>query len=447
MVQFRSRGKARGGAALMDIRWPVRTLGALLVCVLAIAGHTQTSANDYQHVGVASCASTVCHGKAAPQTNRDVALNEYRIWIEQDPHSQAYRALASAQSKQIAVKIGLQNPAAAKLCLDCHADNVPAERQGAKFHLSDGVGCEACHGGAEKWIETHAQTGVTHRANLDLGMYPSEQPLRRAELCLSCHLGTRDKFATHMIMAAGHPRLSFELEAFTANQPAHFVVDADYIKRKGKIEGANLWFAGQLENAERLLTLLQSPLFTPGGMIPEFAFYDCYACHHPMEKMRWSAARAGVGVKPGSLRLQTYSLVMLQAVVEALGTPDALAQLASGTDDLVRAGQMDPPATRAAAQRLLDQLHGLEAWARRAYTPADVAKVRKTLLHYAAQDKASDFPVAEQVIMGVESLSYSLADHDRHKAPLDALFTTVKSGSDFNATQFADAAKRVQDQF
>jgi hypothetical protein len=215
----------------------------------------------------------------------------------------------------------------------------------------------------------------------------------------------------------------------------------------GKIDGVNLWFTEQLENAERYLTLLQSPLFTPSGLIPEIAFYDCYACHHSKDKMRWSQARAGAGVKPGTLRLQKHSLVMLQAVVESLGTPDALAQLNQGTDALVRAGESDAASVRTAAQKLLDQLHALEPWARRAYMPAEVAKVRKTLLRYAAEDKASDFGVAEQVVLGVESLSYSLGDHDRRKAPLDALFGAVKSGSDFNATQFADVAKRAQGQF
>lgn len=430
----------------MGIRPAQIVLSVLLACVLAQAADTQSVAND-KHLGVASCASTVCHGRGAPQTNRNVALNEYQIWIEQDRHSLAFRALESAPAKQIAAKLRLPNAAAAKMCLECHADNVPAEQRGPKFHLSDGVGCEACHGGAERWIETHAQRGVTHRANVEHGLYPGEQPLKRAELCLSCHLGTRDKFASHTIMAAGHPRLSFELDAFSVNQPAHFTVDADYIERKGKSAGANLWFAGQLKSAERFLTLLRTPLFTPGGMLPELAFYDCYACHHEKEKWEWSAARAGAGLKPGSLPLQKHSLVMLQAVLEVLGTPQALAQLTEDTDALLHAGQADPAAVRAAAQKLLEELHGLEAWTRHAYTSAELVRLRQTLLHYAAEDKFGEFLVAEQLVMGVESLSFSLADHDRHKAPLDALFAAVKSGSEFNAAQFAAVAKRVQDQF
>jgi hypothetical protein len=59
-------------------------------------------------------------------------------------------------------------------------------------------------------------------------MYPTEQPEVRAKLCLSCHFGTEDKFATHRIMGAGHPRISFELDTFTEIQPAHFRVDEDY---------------------------------------------------------------------------------------------------------------------------------------------------------------------------------------------------------------------------
>jgi hypothetical protein len=421
--------------------------GGALLALLGNAAQAQTSAADNKHLGVASCASSVCHGKSKAVSDQNVGLNEYRIWMDQDLHAQAYRALESPKAKQMALKLGLPSAATAKICLDCHTDNVAAAKQGPKYHITDGVACEACHGGSEKWIETHAQKDATHAANLQRGMYPSEQPLKRAELCLSCHLGTQDKFATHVIMGAGHPRLRFELEVFTALQPAHFQVDADYVKRKGKIEGMNLWFTGQLENAERYLTLLQSPLLTPGGMIPELSFYDCFSCHHSKEKMRWSQSRAGPGIKPGTLRLQKHPFIILQATAEALGDGTTATELKNGADELVRAGQMDPPTLRAAAKSLLERLHGIEPWAKRAYSPAEVAAVRKMLLRYAASDRASDFGTAEQIEMGVESLSYSLGDHDRRKAPLEALFVAVNNDSEFNAAQFAEIAKRAQEQF
>lgn len=432
----------------MSVRQLSITSALLVAAFLAPAGlvTAQTGSEGYKHLGVASCASSVCHGKTTPQPAGQVPLNEYRIWYNEDRHAQAYHALESAQSRQIAAKLGLPN-AMQDICLNCHSDNVPKGLQGPRFQVRDGVTCEMCHGAAEKWIESHARKDATHAANVSQGLYPSEQPLKRAELCLSCHLGTRDKFATHTIMGAGHPRLYFELGTFTVDQPAHFKATEYYVSRKGKIDMMNLWLTGQLESGERYLNLMKTPVFTPGGIVPELSFYDCNACHHAKEKMRWSAAHAGAGVKPGTPRLQRQSFIMLQALLEALGTADALSQLASDTDALNRAGGTDVTSARAAAQKLLDQLHGLDSWTKRAYSTADIAKVRKTLLGYAAADKAADYGTAEQVVLGVQSLSYALGDYDRHKDSIKTLFAGLGTGSDFNAPQFVEIAKRVQPQF
>jgi hypothetical protein len=426
---------------------------------LSAAWGSETAVNDYKHLGVASCGSGVCHGKSGSQKDKginlcsakkeqDVALKEYFVWQQCDRHSAAYSRLDSPAAREIARKLNLGNAQGAKICLDCHSDAIAAEKAGPKYKLSDGVGCEACHGGSDKWVKNHSDPKTPHQENVRLGMYPSDQPLQRAQLCLSCHLGTRDKFATHVIMGAGHPRLIFELEAFTANQPRHYVIDDAYIARKGRISGMNLWVTGQLENAERYLTLLQSPLLTASGIVPELAFYDCFGCHHPIDKnsLRWSRDRAGSGINPGTLRLQRQNLLMLQAFAEVIDR-DSLGELAAGTDQLVRAGQIDPATLRTAAQKLLETLRGHDAWSKRSYTEDEVGKVRKALVRYAAEDKTSDFAAAEQVVLGVESLSHSLNDYDRRKTALDALFDKVKSGSTFNSAQFAAAAQRAQSQF
>ncbi len=334
----------------------------------------------------------------------------------------------------------------AKVCLDCHADNVPSDKRGPKFQLSDGVGCEACHGGSEKWIESHAAESATHKDNVARGMYPTEQPLKRAQVCLGCHLGTKDRFATHAIMGAGHPRLSFELEAYTTNQPAHYVVDADYEQRKGKIEGMNLWLTGQIENARRMLTLLQTDMFHSGGMFPELAFYDCHSCHHPMDKIRWNAQRAGAGIKPGTLRLQTQNLIVLQAVTETF-EPAALTELVGLTNGLIRAGQRDRAAVTSAAKALQDWVAKRDALTRRQFSAADVTSMRKTLVKYGATDKAGDYAAAEQIVLGLESLSYSLGDRDKKKAALDALYNAVKNDTTFSPQQFASAAANAQRAF
>lgn len=403
---------------------------------------------DDMHLGVASCATSVCHGKLAPQDSEDldVLLNEYRTWSTEDRHSRAYRTLLSDESERIARNLGLQSAHDSDLCLDCHADNVPAEKRGPKFKIRDGVGCEACHGGSERWIKSHTEDGVTHAENLAAGMYPSEQPGERARLCLDCHMGDVDQLATHDIMGAGHPRLAFELEAFTANQPAHYEVDADYRERKGEIPGFNLWLTGQLDSARRYLELLGSGHLAGGGMYPELAFYDCHGCHHPMDDLRWDADRKEDGVGPGALRLQDHNLLVLEAVTGVL-EPDARAEFARLRGALLRAGIESVAATRAAASALLDWIEDRAAWRSRAVGNDTVRSVRRALLARAASGRMGDYAAAEQAFLALESLSYTLGDMEARKGALDRLYEAVESDRSYDPGAFARTARAVQGAF
>jgi hypothetical protein len=192
-----------------------------------------------------------------------------------------------------------------------------------------------------------------------------------------------------------------------------------------------------------MLTLLQTDMYHNGGMFPELAFYDCHSCHHPMDKIRWNAQRAGAGIKPGTLRLQTQNLIVLQAVTETF-EPGALNELVGLTNGLIRAGQRDRASVSAAAKALLDWVEKRDAMTRRQFSTADVTAMRKMLVKYGATDKAGDFAAAEQIVLGVESLSYSLGDRDKKKAALDALFNAVKNDTAFSPQQFATVAANAQ---
>jgi hypothetical protein len=232
------------------------------------------------HLGVVTCAGSTCHGATRPFQNAAINQNEFVIWQRKDKHARAYKVLLNEQSKRIARNLGLKAAHEAKICLDCHSDNAAEDLRGKRFQLSDGVGCEACHGGSKRYLGPHVSGENTRQQNLDAGMYATETPESRALLCLSCHLGTDDKFATHRIMGAGHPRISFELDTFTELQPAHYKVDEDYRKRKQVFSGVQVWAIGQLIAVERLLKLMASPKYRGIGPWPELAFYDCHACHH-----------------------------------------------------------------------------------------------------------------------------------------------------------------------
>ena len=77
----------------------------------------QADAN--KHLGVASCATSVCHGKAKKSDQSNVWLNEYRLWSTEDRHARAYQTLRSKESRRIAKNLGLNNAHTAKICLDC----------------------------------------------------------------------------------------------------------------------------------------------------------------------------------------------------------------------------------------------------------------------------------------------------------------------------------------
>ena len=236
---------------------------------------------DNTHLGVASCAGSTCHGRLEAD-GAVVRQDEVLRWQEPSSpagkHSQAYSALLGQRSAQIARNLGIGKASSAPMCLGCHAD--PAASRGNNFQLADGVGCEACHGGASNWIASHYAVGASHAKNVARGMTPLENPKVRAGVCLDCHFGSaaQGQFVNHRIMAAGHPRISFELDLFSSLQQ-HHDEDADYVARKRRTDNVQLWAVGQALALKRSLDLYASASRGTEGVFPEFYFFDCHSCH------------------------------------------------------------------------------------------------------------------------------------------------------------------------
>jgi hypothetical protein len=415
---------------------------AWLCCVTAQAAPLPEAGRNV-HEGVASCASGVCHGKVSPDPDSPVQLNEYRTWLRNDFHSRAYKTLLNNQSKAIAAKLGLPSANAAKICLDCHADNVDASSRGRRFQISDGVSCEACHGGSGQWLESHAEQQTSHADNLAQGMYPTEQPIDRARLCLSCHLGTRDKFATHRIMGAGHPRLAFDLEVFTENQPRHYKMDEDYRERKPAIASVNMWLAGLLVSSMQTMELLQEAWFTRQSLTPELSFFQCHACHHPMDKLRWQPEGGGAALPPGAVRLNDGSLVVLQSVLQILSHKMA-GELESAINALHTASMTDRASVVAQAAKLHQSLSSLESTlVNSRYSSAQITALRSGLVKRAAAGRFRHFTSAEQAFLAVETLNIALGDNNRLEKQMDGWFATVADENDFVPLKFAVFAKKL----
>jgi hypothetical protein len=316
-------------------------LGGVAALVLALAtadrAYAQQESATPRHVGVASCSGNNCHGAIEKSKTSSVPQNEYRIWMDRDKHRLAYKALQDPRGIRIARNLGLSDAVSAAVCLKCHSDYVPPDRRGPQFQLSDGVGCEACHGGAQRWLGVHI-SGANHAENVAHGLYPTDRPFARAVKCLSCHFGDPadpDQFVTHRIMGAGHPRMGFELDTYTATEPAHFVVDRGYIERKGPVSDAKVWVVGQATNLVKRMDALIDPHNAPKGLQPELVMFDCTACHHSETKIRWRPRRS-TGLPPGAIKLNDANAVMLRVIAGRVA-PAAAKTLAQQTLALHRA--------------------------------------------------------------------------------------------------------------
>lgn len=417
------------------------------MAVIAANAAELPESGDAKHMGVATCAASQCHGSAVPRDATGVLQNEYVTWTQSDPHAGAYETLNKPESQRIAARLGIASARNAKICLDCHADNVSAEKRGDKFQLSDGVGCEACHGGAENWLSSHYNVpAVGHTDNLAAGLYPTEKAGDRATLCLSCHLGTRDKFATHRIMAAGHPRLAFELDTFTelwrtAGRQPHYRVDADYRDRKGDQSHSYVWAKGVLAEARLRIDLMDTSLFAADGLFPELAFYDCHACHRSMKSVQWRALPRHGGAGPGVPFINDGTFVMALALARSVA-PDEAANLETALARMHTAGSETIGAARKAGSNLGAILARVES--RLTPTAMRERDILAELLATGAEGNYLDYVSAEQAFMAVQMLVIEI-DDPALEAELDVLAESLDDDERFRPGQFARLLSRFSE--
>lgn len=423
----------------------------LILCVWSAtsfaAGAVETI-DAHKHLGVATCSNSVCHGSTQPFRDSNVAQNEFAIWQEFDPHAKTYATLTKPAAKSIAAKLGLGDPTQAKVCLDCHTDNAP--QRGERFQITDGVGCESCHGGAEQWLNAHADKSVKHADNVAKGMYPTDNPVKRAEACLSCHMGTKDRMITHRIMGAGHPRLSFELDTFTWLHP-HYKIAEKWIARKGDWNGVRDWAVGQGIAAENLLDQLVDPKTGWNGIFPELVLFDCHACHKVYKGNKWGP-RQGTGLGPGVVRLNDANLVMFRHVLAPVDKA-AAKRVFDETRALHRATTQSREATFGAARRLratLDEL--VPKVAAYNYDGASLDAILASIDADAGRGEFRDYAAAEQAYMAAESVVTAFerdgkVDKDKAallKTKLDTLNDTLKDENNYAMPRFNAALKGLR---
>lgn len=392
----------------------------LALAALAIASGTSSStaragpADSAIHLGVASCAGSTCHGRQEGD-GKVVRQDEIKLWQEESTaggaHSRALRLISGPRGQAIAARLGIGDPASAPMCVGCHAD--PAPRRGPRFQLSDGVGCEACHGGAGNWIQSHYTVGVTHARNVAQGMIPLDNPKARAGVCLDCHFGSAEpnRFVNHRIMAAGHPRISFELDLFSTLQQ-HHNEDADYVRRKGRTDSVRMWAVGQAMAIERSLTLFSSPGRGTEGVFPEFYFFDCHTCHRRIydepSARPTNIANPGRPIPEGMPAYNDENMIMLSAAARVVA-PDLGRRFDADARAFHGALARDRPSAVAAAARLRETAGAIaDAFARRSFGRAETFAIVDSIASDAISPRFTDYEGSVQAVMAVDTLLNAL---------------------------------------
>jgi hypothetical protein len=428
---------------------------APIAALLALAGApwlAGAAAQGLRFEGVASCAGSTCHGRAE---GNGVVVRQDEIATWQAPsspsgaHSRAYAVLDSPRGRQIAATLGLGSPTSARDCLGCHS--TPAGPRGPQFQVSDGVGCEACHGAASGWIASHYAMGGTHPANVAAGMVPLEQPQVRARVCLDCHFGSaaNGQFVTHRLMAAGHPRLSFELDLFSALQQ-HYDVDADYVARKGSPSSVRLWAVGQAEAVRRSVDLFARPDRGTWGVFPEFYFYDCHSCHRaitdgPERKLTFET-NPGRPIPFGMPPYNDENMIMLSAAARVLA-PGQAAGFDAASKDFHRAMGEGRPQALAAAKRLSGSAAALSDALARGGGSGDAFRIIAAIADKTTSPRFTDYAGSAQAVMAVDTLLNALVREGTVtvgaaagiRADINRAYAAVRSPASYDPAAFRAA--------
>jgi Cytochrome c554 and c-prime len=398
------------------------------------------------YLGVASCASSTCHGNTKPQSGFDpkqnkrvgyaVKQNEYFIWGKQDKHAKAYRVLLEDRSKLIARNMRLKNAHESPLCLNCHALNAPKERQARPLDLAEGISCEACHGAASSWVLNHTERD-SHERSVRLGMRDIRNPVARAETCLGCHLGTEQRSVDHELIAAGHPDLIFELDNFSGAMPPHW-------EAKEGVDGARAWMIGQAVMFRQGLVQLARRATSENW--PDFAEMDCFGCHHELKQGGWRQARA-FRVAPGLPIWSPSRLVMLRHIFELFARGDIESIQAQATQlasTMAKSGANGDTIASIATQ----MAESMSSIVNKLMHVTVDQKAARRLADLIAKDVpylvSTDIRSAQQAVMAVNSLvsylartSPDLAKNEVKKA-IDQLYNDVESPAKFDPKTFGN---------
>jgi hypothetical protein len=439
-------------------------LAVTLLCSLAALSTAKDSSEPIKYIGPGSCAATSCHGSVKPVAGSRILQNEYSTWILQDKHSRAFQALTGEVGERMAriLKLGAKAEEAQK-CLACHALYTTAEQRGRAFETSEGVSCENCHGPASGWLGPHTTRDWPHEKSVALGMKDTRSVIHRTEKCLECHLGTKEKFVDHEMIAAGHPDLYFELDSFSAVMPRHWKVPREAEPGKPAEDPAwasvRDWGTGQAvqlrASMERLIWRARNERFDKKEVWPEYSELSCFACHHSLgaAKDSWRQQHGYEGRRPGDPGWNNSRYAVFRHFAKQIDSASAQEldrQLAIVSTEMSKLNPDRGTVVNAANAAALLAQRIAERMATMPYDQAITLRMLQRIGDDAENIALADERAAEQATMALDSLyiAYSKdakpANAAEVRAAINGLFQQLEIPSAYNADQFAAALRRLR---
>jgi cytochrome c554/c'-like protein len=433
------------GLATLGRDEPARPVVAVAVAGTAAApAPADLPANEPTKYLVDSNFCQSCHSNPqnyAKQKDRLLCkMDEYPQWNGKDKHKIAFAVLGDARAQQMGKLLKIK-VTESSTCTNCHGTAGTSEAGEPFNKVENGVSCLACHGAYQEWVQRHIlpadprwrKNSRKEKEKL-FGMTDLWDPVTRATKCASCHIGNADeqKVVTHAMYAAGHPPLpGLETATFSDAQPRHW----DYLREKKPPIQQALGFNNVKHEQTELVAVsgivalrgtmeLYAAQARGNGLVrepethwPDFARFDCYACHHDLHVKSWRQARGYSGT-PGRPTTPTWPDVLVRlglTIADPEGSKGRTAQFEQGVEAFHRALGRRPFGDRGgsakAAQALADwadevlqDLRGMIEDPKVVVVDGRLALRLLRQLCKMAEAKALDYDSARQIAMAFRTI-------------------------------------------
>ncbi len=441
-------------------------ISALIFVLLLLpvaTDYAQTTDGPFQFVPMDNCRR--CHISTLP--GQEVRMIEWTLWESKDKHLSAYEVLKGDRSQRMGKLLGKDVFAKPTGCVQCHTANVEDHLYGDRLigsdkdlFISQGVSCQACHGPASSWESAHALKNgewqqKTSAEKAELGFNDLEDPVRRASMCASCHIGNAKlgRVITHEMYAAGHPMLSgFDMEAFADKMPRHWEYQEEKEKRLDSPQQAFQFERTRGVLVASVIGLRAAIDLADDGQAnwPELARLECYSCHHQLRSPSWRQ-ESHVERFAGRPRLELGCLPIIRVAAQiATGNTQSFDALVEKSRDVFAHNLFGDPAALAALRATVDE------WATKAAQeladmPLDAAQVEEILmlLVNATAEGTHDYDTARQLTGAIYVVGEELKRSGAQVPGLEPLLTRLKAlqDSEDGFALVSTEDKRVEDKF